>query len=185
MICSKCGENLVKNQVFCRKCGTKVDTNPNNAVGISQNNAVGISQNNAVGISPNNAVGFNQNAGIGDRNNNASAGVSIMPQTNFPTNFSGGVNPAPYNTQGIPIHAANTLSGNIQPAGNVNKRKIKATPIIISALGVVLALAAALIIILVIKLNHRSSTENVKIYFTVPRSAESEQEQQNSTEQRE
>jgi hypothetical protein len=39
--------------------------------------------------------------------------------------------------------------------------------------------------ILVIKLNHRSTTENVKIYFTVPRSAESEQEQQNSTEQRE
>jgi hypothetical protein len=39
--------------------------------------------------------------------------------------------------------------------------------------------------ILVIKLNHRSTTENVSIYFTVPRTAEPEQEQpqQNPTEQ--
>ena len=37
--------------------------------------------------------------------------------------------------------------------------------------------------ILIIKLNHRSTTENVKIYFTIPSSVESEQEQQNSTEQ--
>jgi hypothetical protein len=37
--------------------------------------------------------------------------------------------------------------------------------------------------ILVIKLNHRSSTENVRIYFTIPRTAEPEQTQQEQSQQ--
>jgi hypothetical protein len=39
--------------------------------------------------------------------------------------------------------------------------------------------------ILVLKINHRSTVENIKIYFTVPRSPEPEPTQQTPTEQQE